>query len=54
MLSFILHLRFAITIRMKTNKFSQALITQRNGRQRMQRTIQTELPLWKQINTLTT
>jgi hypothetical protein len=39
---------------MKTDKFSQALATQRNGRQRMQRMVQTELLLWKQIKILQT
>jgi hypothetical protein len=34
---------------METNKFSQALTTQHNSHQRMQRMIHTELPLWKQI-----
>jgi hypothetical protein len=52
--SLILHLRFAITIWMKTDKFSQAVTTQRNGRQRMQIMIQTELPLWKQLKILPT
>jgi hypothetical protein len=32
-LSLILHLRFAITIWMKTDKFSQAVMTQHNGQQ---------------------
>jgi hypothetical protein len=49
-----MHMRFAITIWMKTDKFWQAVTTQRNGRQRMQRMIQTELPLWKQIKILST
>jgi hypothetical protein len=39
---------------MKTDKFLQDLKTQRNGRQRMQRMIQTEFPLWKQIKVLPT
>jgi hypothetical protein len=34
--------------------FSQALTTQRNGRQRIQRMIQTGLPLWKHIKILAT
>jgi hypothetical protein len=53
-LSLILNLRFSITIWMKTDRFSQALTTQRNGRQRMQTVIQTELPLWKKIKILPT
>jgi hypothetical protein len=53
-LSLILHLHSAITIWMKTDKFSQALTIQRNGRQRMLRMIQTELLLWKQIKILPT
>jgi hypothetical protein len=36
------------------DKFSQALATQYNSRKRMQRMIQTELPLWKQIKILPT
>jgi hypothetical protein len=39
---------------MKTDKFSQAVTAQRNGRQRMQRMIQTELALWKHIKILQT
>jgi hypothetical protein len=38
---------------MKTDEFSQALTAQRNGKQRMQRMIQTDLPLWKKIKILT-
>jgi hypothetical protein len=50
--SLIPHLRFAITVWMKTDTFSQAFTAQHNGRQRLQRMIQTELPLWKQIKML--
>jgi hypothetical protein len=38
-LSLILRLRFAITVWMKIDKLLQAVTTQRNGRQRMQRMI---------------
>jgi hypothetical protein len=47
-------LAFSITVWMKTDKFSQTFTTQRNGRQTMQRMIQAELPLWKQIKILPT
>jgi hypothetical protein len=38
--------KFVITIWMKADKFSQVVTAQCNGRQRMQRMIQTEFPLW--------
>jgi hypothetical protein len=47
-------LAFCLTIWMKTDKFSQALVTQCNGQQRMHRMIQMELPLWKQMKILPT
>jgi hypothetical protein len=39
---------------MKSDEFSQALTTQRNDRERMQRIIQKEVPLWGQIKILPT